>query len=196
MSSEKAYYENPANVESYSKFTPSHDGGELVDVLRRWLPEGATLLELGMGPGKDFELLAQHYRATGSDFSSAFVERYREKDPSADLLLLDALTIETDRHFDGIYSNKVLVHMSSDDLRASFARQHACLNDGGVMMHSFWYGDTEAEFGALTLRRRNEHDLAELVEPHFEILELERHAKMKEGDSIYVVGRRRAVAAG
>ena len=191
MSNEKDYYENPDNVANYSKFNPTHDGALLVDALLPWLEEGATVLELGMGPGKDLELLGQRYRVTGSDFSSAFLERYRDKSPAADLLLLDALTIDTDRHFDAVFSNKVLVHMSADELAESFARQHAVLNPGGVILHSFWYGEGEQDFGELTLRRRNENDLPPLLEPHFEILALERHAKMKDGDSLYVVARKR-----
>jgi cyclopropane fatty-acyl-phospholipid synthase-like methyltransferase len=190
MSSEREYYENPANVEGYSKFTPSHDGADLVDAMRAWLPDGGTLLELGMGPGKDLDLLAEHYQVTGSDFSNAFLERYRAKHPDADLVNLDALTIETDRSFDGIFSNKVLVHMSAEDLNASFARQAEVLNPGGVMLHSFWYGEGEEQFGGLTLHRRNEAVLERLVKPHLELLALERHAKMKDGDSIYVVARR------
>ena len=189
--SERAYYENPDNVANYSKFNPSHDGSLLVDALAPYLAKGATLLELGMGPGKDLDLLSERYTVTGSDFSNAFLERYREQHPQADLLRLDALTIDTERRFDAIFSNKVLVHMSADELARSFARQHAVLKDGGVILHSFWYGDTEESFGALTLRRRNEQDLPPLLEPHFEVLALERHAKMKEGDSLYVVARRR-----
>jgi cyclopropane fatty-acyl-phospholipid synthase-like methyltransferase len=191
MSSEKAYYEDPANVEGYSKFNPEHDGGLLVDALRPHLPEGATVLELGMGPGKDFELLSQRYEVTGSDFSTAFLQRCRVKHPQADLLLLDALTLDTDRQFDAIFSNKVLIHMDEEQLAQSFARQHALLNPGGIILHSFWYGDTEGQFGALTLRRRNEEHLERLLEEHFDILVMERHAKMSEGDSIYFVARAR-----
>ena len=136
-----------------------------------WLPDGGTLLELGMGPGKDLDLLAEHYRVTGSDFSNAFLDRYREKHPDADLVNLDALTIETDRSFDGIFSNKVLVHMSDEDLDASFARQAEVLNPGGVILHSFWYGEGEEQFGGLTLRRRDEAALKRLVEPHLELFD-------------------------
>ena len=193
MSSEKAYYENPENVANYSKFNPSHDGSLLIDALTPFLPDGSTVLELGIGPGKDLALLSEHYSVTGSDFSHTFLERYREQHPAADLLLLDALTLDTDRRFDGIFSNKVLMHMTADELAESFARQHALLNDDGVILHSFWYGEGEQSFGELTLRRHNEQDLAALLEPHFDILALERHAKMQEGDSIYVVARRKSV---
>ena len=190
---EKDYYENPDNVENYSKFTPSHDAGDLVAAFARWVPPHATVLELGMGPGKDFKLLSERYRMTGSDFSNAFLDRYRATDAEAELLLLDALTLEmeTERRFDAIYSNKVLVHFDAEKLRQSFARQHEVLNDGGVMFHSFWYGDGTEHHGELTLVRENEQTLTQALGERFEILELEKHAKMQDGDSIYVAARKK-----
>jgi cyclopropane fatty-acyl-phospholipid synthase-like methyltransferase len=189
---EANFYENKENIENYAKFTPAEDGSLLVEALQAWLPEGSTLLELGIGPGKDFKLLSKLYKATGSDFSNAFLERYRAMDPAADLLQLDARTLDTDRHFDAIYSNKVLIHCSTEELEQSFARQHEVLNDNGVMLHSFWYGEGAQEFGELTLVRRNESELKDLLQGSFEILALEKHAKMTEGDSIYVVARKSA----
>ena len=76
---EHDYYDNKANVESYSKFTPSHDGSLLVDALAAWLPEGSSVLELGMGPGKDYRLLSERFSVTGSDFSNTFLQRYSDR---------------------------------------------------------------------------------------------------------------------
>jgi cyclopropane fatty-acyl-phospholipid synthase-like methyltransferase len=188
---EKNYYENPANVESYSKFTPAHDGALLVDALSAHLPEGSTVLELGMGPGKDYKLLAQHFKVTGSDFSSAFLDRYRAQDPAAELLQLDARTLQTEHCFDAIFSNKALIHFSSEELQQSFARQHEVLNDNGLIMHSLWHGEGQKEFEGLTLVYHNEQDLTAMLEDSFDILVLERHAKMAEGDSICVVARKK-----
>lgn len=188
---EQDYYNNPANVENYSKFTPSHDGSLLVDALAAYLPEGATVLELGMGPGKDFALLSERYSVTGSDFSNAFLERYRAKDPDAKLLKLDARTIETDQRFDAVFTNKALIHFDDDELRQSLQRQHDVLNEGGIILHSFWYGSGAAEFGELTLVRRNEQELTALLEPLFDILVMQQHAKMADGDSVYFVARKR-----
>lgn len=188
---EHDYYENRANVESYSKFTPSHDGSLLVDALAAWLPEGSSVLELGMGPGKDYRLLSERFSVTGSDFSNTFLQRYREQDPGAELLHLDARTLETDRRFAAIFSNKALIHLSAAELQQSFARQHEVLNDNGVMLHSFWYGEGQQAFGELTLIRHNERDLTAMLEDSFDILALEKHAKMADDDSICLVARKR-----
>jgi SAM-dependent methyltransferase len=181
------YYENPENVASYTRFTPTHDGAELVELLASHLPPRARVLELGMGPGTDFEKLAAHFQVTGSDFSRAFLDRYRALDDSADLLQLDARTIDTDRRFDAIFSNKALIHFSADELRQSFDRQYEVLNDRGLILHSFWYGEGQADFNDLTLVYHNERDLAEMLGGKFEILALERHAKMQEDDSILLL---------
>jgi cyclopropane fatty-acyl-phospholipid synthase-like methyltransferase len=189
---EHDYYDNAENVENYSKFTPAHDGALLVDALSAYLPDGSTVLELGIGPGKDFKLLCERFKVTGSDFSSAFLDRYRALDPSAELLQLDARTLETERCFDAIFSNKVLIHMAAEELQQSFARQHALLNDGGLIMHSFWNGAGQKEFDGLTLVYHNANDLTAMLEGSFDVLALEQHAKMAEGDSIYVVARKKS----
>lgn len=93
-----------------------YDGKHLIAALRQVLPDGARVLELGMGLGKDLLLLAQHYTVTRSDSSTAFVERFRTAHPTADLLHLDAVTMQTDRRFDAIYSNKVLYHLTRAQL--------------------------------------------------------------------------------
>jgi len=185
------YYENEENVDHYTKFTPAHDGALLIEVLSGHLPEDAAVLELGMGPGKDFKLLSRRYRATGSDFSRLFLRRYREQDPAADLLHLDARSLETERTFDAIFSNKALIHMSPAELQQSFDRQHAVLDDNGLILHSFWYGESENTFNDLKLVYHNENDLTKMLEMSFDIVALEKHAKMADDDSIYVLARKK-----
>jgi len=185
------YYENKEKVDYYTNFMPTHDGALLIDVLSEHLPKEAAVLELGMGPGKDFKRLSRHYRVTGSDFSHLFLQRYREQDPAADLLHLDARTLATERTFDAIYSNKALIHLSAAELQQSFDRQHAVLNDNGLILHSFWAGEGEDTFNNLTLVYHNEQDLTKMLETSFDIVALERHAKMDDDDSIYVLARKK-----
>jgi len=184
------YYEIEKNIDHYAQFTPAHDSALLVDAMVASLPKGSTLLEIGIGPGKDFKALKKHFAVTGSDFSKLFLQRYREQDSDADLLHLDARTLETDRKFDAIYSNKALIHLTTEELQQSFDRQHALLNDNGVIMHSFWNGEGEWEAGDLVLRYRNEKELTAMLADKFEILALKPHAKMNDNDSIYVLARK------
>lgn len=185
------YYEDADNVRKYTAFTPAHDGALLVEVLGAHLAPGSSVLELGMGPGKDFKQLSERFRVTGSDFSHLFLDLYRQQEPAADLLHLDARTLDTDRRFDAIFSNKALIHFPAADLERSFARQHAVLNDDGLMLHSFWYGTGEDVFNDVTIVYHNETDLARMLEDSFDILALERHAKVADDDSIYVLARKK-----
>ena len=183
------YYHTPESVDEYIAMAEGYDGRELIEVLKRHLPPGATVLELGMGPGKDLDLLAETYQATGSDYAQPFLDRYRAAHPDADLLLLDAATLDTDRRFDAIYSNKVLMHLAREQVRASLRRQAEMLNDGGLLLHSFWYGDGEEEFSGLRFVQYTAASFAQLVGPELEIVEAERYAEMEEGDSIYFLMR-------
>ena len=181
------FYNDPKNVQDYIEMAEGYDGRDLVAALTKHLPAGADVLELGMGPGVDLDLLSQHYQVTGSDSSQIFLDRYQEMNPGADLLLLDAETIQTARRFDGIYSNKVLHHLSTEQLQASFLRQHTVLRSQGITLHSFWLGDSEEIMHGLRFRYYPEDFLHSLVEPNFTILESTGYAEFEEGDSLYLI---------
>lgn len=183
------FYNTEKGVADYIKMADGYDGKELIAELRPHLKPGATVLELGMGPGKDLDLLAEHYTVTGSDFSNIFLDKYRARNPAADLLLLDAVSIDTDRRFDAIYTNKVLHHFSDTDLKQSVARQAQVLSDGGLVLHSFWYGDRFEEIAGMTFFYRDEAFLQPLFSADFEIEAMVRYTEMEGDDSIYVIAR-------
>lgn len=185
------YYENKETVGQYIKFTPTHDGAMLVDMLVEILPAGATVLELGIGPGKDFERLSKHFAVTGSDTSREFLQLFRQKNEHADLVRLDAKTLETERTFDCIFSNKVLFHLNRQELRESFARQHEVLNDNGLLLHSLWHGSGDDEYSGLKFYYYTEQDIEDLLGESYDIVKIGRHAKMAADDSVYVLARKK-----
>ena len=81
-----------------------------------------------MGPEKALKILSESFRITGSGNSEPFLRRYRNIHPGADLVLLDAVTMDIDRSFDCICSNKVLIHLTTEELAESFRRQASVLN--------------------------------------------------------------------
>ncbi len=187
-----SYFDNKKNVHDYIKMSKGYDGAELINILGKYLVKGSMVLELGMGPGKDLDILARLFKATGSDSSSIFLELYRDNHPAADLLLLDARTIETERKFDCIYSNKVLHHLAKDELRESFARQKRTLTQRGLLLHSFWYGSKTEEHHGLKFVFYTEQEPKDLVKNDFEILELQRYTEIEESDSICLLLRKPA----
>jgi SAM-dependent methyltransferase len=188
-----SFFDDPKNVESYVDMAAGYDGRELIALLRRHVPAGATVLELGMGPGVDLDILAETYTVTGSDFSQVFLDRYRETHPEADLLRLDAVTMDLPqgRHFDAIYSNKVLHHLTRDDLALSLAAQISALSPGGHMLHSFWAGAGEELHHGMRFTYWTAESLREVVAQIEGLSWVEDavYEEMEAGDSLYVLLR-------
>jgi trans-aconitate methyltransferase len=186
-----SYYDSRENVEEYIKMADGFDGRALIARLKKYLPAGGSVLELGMGPGKDLDLLAESFRATGSDRSMVFLERYRRAYPQADLLRLDAVSLDTDRTFDVIYSNKVLHHLTQAELTESLRRQAERLNHNGLLLHTFWYGDKEESFSGLRFVYYTEESLKQMIGPEFRLVESERYTEMEDNDSICLILKKR-----
>ena len=184
------FFDSEENVESYIKMVEGEDGAALVEVLTRHVKKGASVLELGMGPGTDLALLAKHFAVTGSDYSQVFVDRYLARHPDADVMLLDAVTMDTDRRFDAIYSNKVLQHLPKTAAAKSIAAQHRVLNPNGIVLHALWYGDTAEEHHGLLFQQYTLETFTELIGNHFEVVESARYTEMEADDSIFFVLRR------
>ena len=178
------------NVNTYIETARGYDGRGIIDKLQTHLSPGATVLELGMGPGVDLDILSGRYAATGSDASRVFLDLYRARHSEADLLHLDAVTISTSRSFDCIYSNKVLHHLQREDLIASFARQREVLSDRGIACHSFWRGVGEEHHQGLRFVYYAERELQALTEPAWEILELSLYGEAEGDDSVLVILRK------
>ena len=185
------YFDNQMNVDAYIRTTESVDGRKLVEALRKYLEKGSSVLELGMGPGKDFEILSEFFQITGSDNSKLFLEQYRRRNPGAELVLLDAVTMNINIRFDGIYSNKVLHHLAREEIRESFKAQANVLKNRGILFHSFWYGNREEKFPGLRIVYYTEETFGEIIGDEYEIVTSERYSELEQDDSIFFVLRKR-----
>jgi SAM-dependent methyltransferase len=184
-------YDTPEGVDRYLERTEGHDGSEHVERLFALLPEGAQVLELGTGPGKDFELMRHRFSVLATDTSFEFLERLQDRRPGADLLEMDARTLKTERTFDGIYSNKVLHHLTPDELAESFRRQADRLLPGGVALHTVWHGEGPAEQrDGLLVCYHTEDTLTSLLPEGLSIETVRRYSAQAEGDSLEVVLRK------
>ena len=181
------YFDDEKNVKDYIKMVDGYDGKELIEVLKKYLKEGSSILELGMGPGKDLDILAESYKVTGSDLSQVFVDMYLKEHPEADIMSLDAVKMDTDRKFDCIYSNKVLHHLTREELKISFIRQKDVLKDGGLLFHSFWIGDSEEFMQGLRFVYYDPVKLLRSVVEDHTLVEMSSYTEMEENDSFYLV---------
>ena len=185
------YYDNKNNVDNYIAMSGGYDGRELINILKIHLSQKSKVLELGMGPGKDFEILNEDFIATGSDNSKSFLDRYKKLNPNSDVLLLDAVTLEIDRLFDCIYSNKVLHLLTKDDLDKSLKRQHEILLENGLVFHTFWKGDEDQTYKKMFMVYYDIDRLKLLFESYFKIIEIKHYAEFEDEDSIYVIARKK-----
>lgn len=185
------YFDDIENVREYVELARGYDGRAIIERLRRHLAADATVLELGMGPGVDLDILARSFPVTGSDTSAVFLDRYREIHPDADLLILDALTLPTDRRFDVIYSNKVLHHLRREDLPVSLRRQREVLTERGTICHSFWRGTGEEEHHGMRFVSYTEDEVRGIVASDWDVLELGVYTEMADDDSILLIARKR-----
>ena len=181
------HYDTEEGIEEYIKHSEKWDGKQLIRILLQHLPESSTLLELGMGPGRDFDVLKKAYKVTGSDKSQVFLDRFRQKNKDVELLKLDAVTIPTDRKFDCIYSNKVLQHLTKEDLKKSLQRQKEILNANGIAFHALWRGDKIEEKKGLLFTYYQINGLKKIIGDDFDILDIQIFTEIEKDDSIYFI---------
>ena len=181
------YWNSKKNVEEYIKIAEGYDSEDLIEKLKKYLPQGSSVLELGMGSGKDLDILNKTFKATGTDISTVFVEIYKKKHRDADIFILDAITLKTDRKFDCIYSNKTLQHLTKSEFKQSLKKQKELLNPNGILFHSLWEGDKEETHGNLLSVYYTKEILTKIIRNDFEIIEMNSYAEMEEEDSLFII---------
>lgn len=184
------YYHTKESVEEYIEMAKEFDGRKLIEKLKDYLKQGSKVLELGSGPGKDWEILNEQFSAVGSDYSIEFLEHLKTKNKEGDFLTLNAVDIKTELHFDGIYTNKVLQHLTDSEIKSSVLRQHEILNEKGIICHSFWHGEGTETFNGMYVNYQSEIPLENLFGSCFEIKLLERYKEFDERDSILLIAEK------
>lgn len=188
---ETNYYKTKESVQEYIQLAKDVNSAQLIEKLKQFLPTHSTVLEIGSGPGTDWTLLNQHYKVIGSDNSQEFLIHLRSENPKGQFLELDAVTIDTNEQFDGIYSNKVLHHLKDSELIDTIKRQHAILNTDGIICHSFWKGEGSEVFKGLFVNYHLEQELRSFFETYFDILMIETYAEFEKGDSLFLIGNKK-----
>lgn len=185
------YYKTKESVDEYINLAKDISGIKLIQKLESYLESGSSILEIGSGPGTDWNILSRKYNVTGSDFSKEFLVRLRKNNPSGRFINIDAATLRTNDIFDGIYSNKVLHHLTNDELIKSINRQYEILNPKGIICHSFWKGKGTEIFKGMFVNYHTEESLRKYFDKQFEFLAIEEYEEFEKGDSILLIGRRK-----
>lgn len=108
------------------------------------LASGATVLDIGCGPGKDTRMFRQHgYRATGLDLSAGMLDEARKysADPfiQADMLRLPL----ADNHVDGVWMCASLLHLPRQLAPGALRAAYRVLKPGGSLYLSVKQGTGE-----------------------------------------------------
>lgn len=185
------YYKSKESVEEYIKLATGINGSQLIEKLKKVLPEHSTLLEIGSGPGSDWKILNEVYKVVGSDNSMEFLNYLKAQNPHGEFIELDAITLETEFQFDGIYSNKVLHHLKDHELTNSIEKQYEILNPRGKICHSFWKGNGFEIFKGMYVNYHDESELKEVFSEYFEILSTTTYKEFEENDSILLIGSKK-----
>lgn len=184
-----SFYEDPKQVDKYENMCLEYDGSELYEILDKHLKKSSSLLELGCGPGNDIEYLHKNYKVTGSDLSDEFLRRCKNRFNNLPFIKLDAVLLSTDERFDSIFSNKVLHHLTMDELERSLQRQQEVLKQDGLFAHTFWIGDKEFTMEGMLFVFHDKEKLLQLISKYFSIQESYEYKEFEDGDSIFVIAR-------
>lgn len=182
------FYDTNESIEKYIEMSAEFDGWKFIEDLKNYLPEGSTVLELGMGEGKDQILLAEAgFISTGSDASQPFIDRWNEQNPGQPAIFLNAIEMNIDQKFDAVYANKVLQHLTADELKESLKNQASVINSGGIVIFSLWYGTDSGDMGGSFYMSHTERSLVEAIPEELEMLSFTRYKEFEENDSFWVV---------
>jgi len=145
------------------------------------------ILEIGSGTGHDYKKLKEKYNITGSDYSDSFLQLLNKKFKNDKFLKLNALSMDIDGKFDVIYSNKVLHHLTPEQLKISLENQYNCLNENGLLFHALWQGsDKKGAHKEMPDVRYQFQDI-EILKGKFKIKEFITYKELSANDSFIVI---------
>jgi ubiquinone/menaquinone biosynthesis C-methylase UbiE len=128
--------------------------GQWLGDLRRRIPAGGTVLDLGCGSGVPVArtLTAAGYRVTGVDISEVQIRRAREQVPEAQFIRADASAVPfEDASFDAVVSFFALIHLPLSEQPPLLRKIAQWLRPGGWFVattgHRAWTGVEENWLG-------------------------------------------------
>ncbi|TSJ40336.1 class I SAM-dependent methyltransferase [Mucilaginibacter corticis] len=153
-----------------------------LDNLIGYLPQNATVLDLGCGTGEPIlrYLLTQGIGVVGVDASVEMLKIARLNFPETEFVLQDMRELNLNRKFDAIIAWHSFFHLPADDQPAMFSLFAAQLNKDGVLM--FTSGTEHGEAWGVNGGENLFHaslDTSEyetlLAEHHFKILKYQEN---------------------
>ena len=167
-------FNNREIVEKFLRRNKTYDG-RIALILRSYLKKGASVLNVGLGNGKDFEVLKQNYDVVAIDSSQFFIDIYKESNKDAQVYCVDDVKLDVTRKFDCIFSNKLINHFSVDELEESLKNQANLLENGGKIFHFFCEGEGEILLGGVTCNMYDEKTLRKVLPNGLEVVKFSKY---------------------
>ncbi len=174
-------------VKEYCEMLVGYNNSFVVNNFKKYVPENLKVLELGVGPGLDYDTLKDNYNITPSDTSNVFLEMFNKKYENKAIYLC-AKDLDTTDIFDCIFSNKVLQVLNDQEMKESFINQYKILNNKGLLFHCIWIDEKNRN---LDSNYTTVSKILNITKDLYDIIEIIHYSEMEENDSIIFIARKK-----
>lgn len=114
------------------------------DFLKKLLPAGSKVIEIGCGAGRDALHLVQNgYEYLGTDISKSLLDYTAQKLPDAKFAVSDIYDLSYDGSFDAFWCSAVIIHIPKKRLAEALGSLYRLLRPGGIGFISTKQGNLE-----------------------------------------------------
>ncbi|MCR5705085.1 MAG: methyltransferase domain-containing protein [Eubacterium sp.] len=155
------YYNN--NSQDFFESTVNADMTEQYKMFEKYLPQGARILDLGCGSGRDSKyFLDKGYAVTAIDGSAELCRLAREYS-GLEVRQIFFEDLDFENEFDGIWACASLLHVPQERLEVVLKKVIDALVPEGILYISFKYGEYSGERNGRMFTDLDEERLEELV---------------------------------
>lgn len=159
------------SIDYYNKYaatifeqTVEQDMSEIRQEFLDYLEEGATILDLGCGSGRDSLVFYElGFDVTPMDASEEMC-KLAEIHTGFEPLQMTFAEMQFDKVFDGIWACASLLHVPKKELSGILTKTAKALKEDGVLYMSFKYGDFEGFRGERYFCDFTENSIEEVLE--------------------------------
>lgn len=153
------------NAQSYFTETLAMSMSEEQEQFVEQLPQGAHILDLGCGSGRDSKIFKDlGFTVTALDGSKALADKASEY-LGQEVVVKQYQHLEYDREFDAVWACASLLHCPKTQLPDVLRRVIRALKPGGLLFMSFKHGETETiDHKGRYFNNVTEHSLAQVLQ--------------------------------